>query len=263
MAEWIRFTAPAAASWRSSSPAHAVQYLTVGEAQKQAFPSANFAVCRRSRLEGAAAARPPRSRSRDRQASLHRLCGGARPGRRSCGSKSCNTASPTAARSEPELARPIRRQDQAAARCRSGSDIRNISGATLSSHPRDRRREENNGHWTASMASAAHGRCSALSSTCGCPARRAGCAIEAAFAAVAEVHRLMSFHEPEATSAGSTARRPAGRRRPRRTYEVSRRAQRSSALRRGVRCRGRTRAAEAGAVSPRRLGIADPPVRCG
>jgi hypothetical protein len=39
---WIRWTAPAAAVIAASAPAYAVQYLSVGEAQKLAFPSATF-----------------------------------------------------------------------------------------------------------------------------------------------------------------------------------------------------------------------------
>ncbi len=40
MPEWIKWTAPAAAVVSISSAAHAVQYLTIPEAQKLAFPSA-------------------------------------------------------------------------------------------------------------------------------------------------------------------------------------------------------------------------------
>jgi Na+-translocating ferredoxin:NAD+ oxidoreductase RnfG subunit len=40
MTEWIRWTAPVAALASLTSSAHAVQYLTIPEAQKQAFPSA-------------------------------------------------------------------------------------------------------------------------------------------------------------------------------------------------------------------------------
>jgi Na+-translocating ferredoxin:NAD+ oxidoreductase RnfG subunit len=40
MADWIRWSAPAAALVSISSSAHAVQYLSVAEAQKLAFPSA-------------------------------------------------------------------------------------------------------------------------------------------------------------------------------------------------------------------------------
>ncbi|WP_439922559.1 FMN-binding protein [Nitrobacter sp. JJSN] len=37
---WIRYTLPAAAIVSAASPAYAVQYLSIGEAQKHAFPSA-------------------------------------------------------------------------------------------------------------------------------------------------------------------------------------------------------------------------------
>jgi Na+-translocating ferredoxin:NAD+ oxidoreductase RnfG subunit len=40
MTGWVRYAMPAAAIMSIASPAHAVQYLSIGEAQKQAFPSA-------------------------------------------------------------------------------------------------------------------------------------------------------------------------------------------------------------------------------
>ena len=42
MSQWIKWTAPAAAVVSISSSAHAVQYLSITEAQKLAFPSAQF-----------------------------------------------------------------------------------------------------------------------------------------------------------------------------------------------------------------------------
>ncbi|HEX9323428.1 MAG TPA: FMN-binding protein [Xanthobacteraceae bacterium] len=43
MTEWVRWAAPAAAIVSIASPAYAVQYLSVDQARKQAFPSAtNF-----------------------------------------------------------------------------------------------------------------------------------------------------------------------------------------------------------------------------
>jgi hypothetical protein len=42
MTGWIRWTAPAAALISISAPVYAVQYLSVSEAQKLAFPSAHF-----------------------------------------------------------------------------------------------------------------------------------------------------------------------------------------------------------------------------
>jgi hypothetical protein len=40
MTEWIRWTAPAAVLMSVAGPAHAVQYLTIADAQKLAFPGA-------------------------------------------------------------------------------------------------------------------------------------------------------------------------------------------------------------------------------
>jgi hypothetical protein len=40
MTEWLRWTAPAAALVSLTAPAYAVQYMSVAEAQKAAFPSA-------------------------------------------------------------------------------------------------------------------------------------------------------------------------------------------------------------------------------
>ncbi len=42
MGEWIRWTAPAAVAVTITAPAQAVQYLSVGAAQKLAFPSAQL-----------------------------------------------------------------------------------------------------------------------------------------------------------------------------------------------------------------------------
>ena len=42
MSQWIKWTAPAAALVSVTSAAHAVQYLSIPEAQKLAFPSAQF-----------------------------------------------------------------------------------------------------------------------------------------------------------------------------------------------------------------------------
>jgi len=40
MSEWVRWSAPAAVVLTVAAPAYAVQYLSVGQAQKLAFPSA-------------------------------------------------------------------------------------------------------------------------------------------------------------------------------------------------------------------------------
>jgi hypothetical protein len=42
MSEWTRWTAPVAALVAMSAPAYAVTYMSVAEAQKAAFPSASF-----------------------------------------------------------------------------------------------------------------------------------------------------------------------------------------------------------------------------
>ena len=42
MTEWLRWTAPAAALVSLTAPAYAVQYMSVAEAQKAAFPSASL-----------------------------------------------------------------------------------------------------------------------------------------------------------------------------------------------------------------------------
>jgi len=50
MAEWIRWTAPAAIAMSVAAPAHAVQYLTVDSAQKLAFPSAHLVEVQAGRI---------------------------------------------------------------------------------------------------------------------------------------------------------------------------------------------------------------------
>src|ERR1700675_1326392 len=51
MTRWIGWTAPAALVIAVGSAAHAVQYLTIPEAQRRAFPSAtNFAVVQTDRI---------------------------------------------------------------------------------------------------------------------------------------------------------------------------------------------------------------------
>jgi FMN-binding domain len=43
MTQWIRWSAPAALAISISAPAYAVQYLSIGQAQQHAFPGATFA----------------------------------------------------------------------------------------------------------------------------------------------------------------------------------------------------------------------------
>jgi Na+-translocating ferredoxin:NAD+ oxidoreductase RnfG subunit len=50
MTKWISLTAPAAVLMSVSSAAHAVQYLTIPEAQKRAFPAASFAEVQAGRI---------------------------------------------------------------------------------------------------------------------------------------------------------------------------------------------------------------------
>ncbi len=42
MTEWLRWTAPVAAVMSIAAPVHAAQYMSVEEAQKHAFPNASF-----------------------------------------------------------------------------------------------------------------------------------------------------------------------------------------------------------------------------
>jgi Na+-translocating ferredoxin:NAD+ oxidoreductase RnfG subunit len=50
MKEWMRWTVPATVIMSVAAPAHATQYMTVGEAQKQAFPNAQLAELQAGRV---------------------------------------------------------------------------------------------------------------------------------------------------------------------------------------------------------------------
>jgi Na+-translocating ferredoxin:NAD+ oxidoreductase RnfG subunit len=50
MSEWLRWTVPVAAVVSIASPAYAAQYMSVEEAQKQAFPNATFAAVQDGRV---------------------------------------------------------------------------------------------------------------------------------------------------------------------------------------------------------------------
>src|SRR5258708_34273308 len=51
MTKWVRYTLPAAAIASIASPAYSMQYLSIAEAQKQAFPSAtNFSEVQAGRV---------------------------------------------------------------------------------------------------------------------------------------------------------------------------------------------------------------------
>jgi Na+-translocating ferredoxin:NAD+ oxidoreductase RnfG subunit len=50
MKQWIRWSAPAAVAISVTAPAYAVQYLSIADAQRQAFPGATFAAIQAGRL---------------------------------------------------------------------------------------------------------------------------------------------------------------------------------------------------------------------
>jgi Na+-translocating ferredoxin:NAD+ oxidoreductase RnfG subunit len=138
MAKWIHWTVPAAVVMSASSSAHAVQYLTIPQAQRQAFPSASFAEVQAGRIWKAesggrllgffvfdrvigkhlyidyAVALDPGGRIRSVEILQYRESYGGE------------------IRSPSWLAQFIGKSSGSALQV--GSDIRNISGATLSSH---------------------------------------------------------------------------------------------------------------------------------
>ena len=50
MSDWLKWTAPVAAVMSIAAPAYAIQYMTVEEAQKTAFPGASFAEVQAGRV---------------------------------------------------------------------------------------------------------------------------------------------------------------------------------------------------------------------
>jgi len=50
MSDWLKWTAPVAAVMSIAAPAHAIQYMSVEEAQKTAFPGASFAEVQAGRV---------------------------------------------------------------------------------------------------------------------------------------------------------------------------------------------------------------------
>ena len=50
MADWLRWTAPVAAVTSIAAPAYAAQYMSVEEAQKHAFPNASFTEVQAGRI---------------------------------------------------------------------------------------------------------------------------------------------------------------------------------------------------------------------
>src|SRR5262249_2608259 len=138
MPKWIDLTAPAAVLVSVSSAAHAVQYLTIAEAQRHAFPSASFTAVQADRIWRAeagcrvlgffifdrvigkhlyidyAVALDPVGRIRGVEILQYRESYGGE------------------IRSASWLAQFVGKSSASALQV--GSDIRNISGATLSSH---------------------------------------------------------------------------------------------------------------------------------
>jgi FMN-binding domain len=133
MTGWIRWTAPAAAVIAVSAPAYAVQYLSVGEAQKLAFPSAAFTEVQPGRVWKASSGGLfvldhvigkhlyiDYAVSLDRAGRVHRV--DILQYRESYGGE---------VRSPSWLAQFVGKSSGSSLKV--GSDIRNISGATLSS----------------------------------------------------------------------------------------------------------------------------------
>jgi hypothetical protein len=133
MTGWIRWTAPAVAVISVSAPAYAVQYLSVSEAQKLAFPSATFTEVQPGRVWKASSGGLfvldhvigkhlfiDYAVSLDRAGRVHRV--DILQYRESYGGE---------IRSPSWLAQFVGKS--ASSPLKVGSDIRNISGATLSS----------------------------------------------------------------------------------------------------------------------------------
>ena len=139
MTHWIRLTAPAALVASVTVPAHAVQYLTLAQAQKHAFPSAtNFAVIQADRIWRAeAGGRTVGFFIFDRVVGKHLYIDysvGLDPnGRiRQVDILQYRESYGGEVRNQSWLAQFVGKTS--ASPLQVGSDIRNISGATLSSH---------------------------------------------------------------------------------------------------------------------------------
>ena len=133
MTAWIRWTAPVAALISLNAPTHAVQYLSVSEAQKLAFPSASFTELQPGRVWKASTGGIfvldhvigkhlyiDYAVSIDRSGRVHRV--DILQYRESYGGE---------VRSPSWLAQFVGKSSSSSLRV--GDDIRNISGATLSS----------------------------------------------------------------------------------------------------------------------------------
>src|SRR5216684_4806368 len=139
MTKWITWAMPAAVVMSISSAAHAVQYLTISEAQKRAFPSAtSFAEVRAGRIWRAeAGGRLVGFFIFDRVIGKHLYIDYAvalDPGGRirSVEILQYRESYGGEIRSPSWLAQFVGKSSGSALQV--GSDIRNISGATLSSH---------------------------------------------------------------------------------------------------------------------------------
>jgi Na+-translocating ferredoxin:NAD+ oxidoreductase RnfG subunit len=138
MTKWINWTAPAAMLISAGSSAHAVQYLTLPEAQKQAFPSATFAEVQAGRIwKAESAGRLLGFFIFDRVIGKHlyidyvvALDPGGRI--RSVEILQYRESYGGEIRSPSWLAQFVGKSSTSTLQV--GSDIRNISGATLSSH---------------------------------------------------------------------------------------------------------------------------------
>jgi Na+-translocating ferredoxin:NAD+ oxidoreductase RnfG subunit len=138
MTQWIRYTLPAAAIITAASPAHAVRYLSIEEAQKQAFPQAHFTEVQAGRVwKAEAGGKVAGFFVFDRVIGKHLYIDYAvalDPGGqiRSVEILQYRESYGGEIRSPSWLAQFIGKSSGSALQV--GSDIRNISGATLSSH---------------------------------------------------------------------------------------------------------------------------------
>jgi len=138
MTKWINWTVPAAVAISAGSSAHAVEYLTLPEAQKHAFPSASFSAVQAGRIwKAEAGGRVAGFFIFDRVIGKHlyidyvvALDPGGRI--RSIDILQYRESYGGEIRSPSWLAQFVGKSSTSALQV--GSDIRNISGATLSSH---------------------------------------------------------------------------------------------------------------------------------
>jgi Na+-translocating ferredoxin:NAD+ oxidoreductase RnfG subunit len=138
MTRWIKWTVPAAVVMSAGSSAYAVEYLSVAQAQKQAFPSASFAEIQAGRIWRAeSGGRVLGFFIFDRVIGKHLYIDYAvalDPGGRIRGVEILQYRESYGGeiRSPSWLAQFVGKSSSSALQV--GGDIRNISGATLSSH---------------------------------------------------------------------------------------------------------------------------------